>query len=291
MNKIIVLFVFCLHFAFAGNAQKYVLNSAWRDSTIRIDGNPADWEQPFPYFDSKSKLQYSVVNDAQYIYISIKTNDPKAQMKIMRAGMDISFDVTGKKKEVCTIHYPLKSNPKLDINQNPDEIDQQIIEKPDVRKMQLDWSVATREIHTQGFKGIPATVTEADSGKYGLSAAISWDRSDAMTFEIRVPFSAFFKDVLTAADTLKPITVNIKAFAMDLPLMPASPTNMNADVTGSAMGNGMNNSGINNGMPNTMGNNARPQTSSPQPSVAIPKSAADMGLPLVVSMRLKLAFR
>ena len=292
MNKITVLFILSLIIASAGNAQKYVLNSAWRDSTIKIDGNLADWDQPFPYFDSKAKLQYSVVNDAQYIYISIKTSDPKAQMKIMRAGMDISFDVTGKKKEVCTIHYPLKSNPKLDINQNPDEIDQQIIEKPDVRKMQLDWSVATRDIHTQGFKGIPATVTEADSGKYGISAAISWDRSDAMTYEIRVPFSAFYKEALTAADTLKPITVNIKAYAMDLPLMPANPNNnMNADVTGSANGNGMNTSGMNNGMPNTMGNNARPQTSSPQPSVAIPKSAADMGLPLVVSMKLKLAFR
>jgi hypothetical protein len=291
MNKRIVLLALCIIIASVGSAQKYVLNSAWRDSIIVIDGNPTDWEQPFPYFDSKAKLQYSVVNDAQYVYISIKTNDPKAQMKIMRAGMDITFDVTGKKKEVSTIHYPLKSNPKLDITQNPDELDQQTVEKPDIRKMQLEWSMSTRDIHTQGFKGIPTVVTEADSGKYGIRAAINWDRGDAMTFEIRVPFSAFFKEALTAADTLKPITVTIKANAMDLPLIPTTAANSNTDVTGSAMGNGMNNAGMNNGMPNTMGNNTRPQTSSPQPSMAIPKTVADMGVPLVVSMRLKLAFR
>ena len=68
-------------------AQKMVLNSMWRDSVISIDGSLADWDQPFRYFDSKSKLQYSIVNDDKYIYISVKTNDDKAMMKVMRAGM------------------------------------------------------------------------------------------------------------------------------------------------------------------------------------------------------------
>ena len=289
MNKRIFLLSLLILLITLTNAQKYVLNSVWRDSTIIIDGSATDWEQPFPYFDSKSRLQYSVVNDAKYIYISIKTSDPKAQMKIMRAGMDLSFDVTGKKKEIATIHYPLKSNPKLDMAPNPDEVDQQTIEKPDVKKMQLDWAMADRSIHTQGLKGIPAALTDADTVKYGVYAAISWDRSETMTYEIRIPFSAFFKDALTAPDTLRLISIGIKANAMDLPLIAtAAPTNANADVTA---GNGMNTSGLNNGMPNTMGNNSRPQTSSPQPSMAIPRAVADMGLPLMISAKLKLAFR
>jgi hypothetical protein len=293
MNNKIVLFALLL-IASLGHAQKFILSSDWRDSVITIDGSPIDWDQPFRYFDSKSKLQYSVVNDAKYIYVSIKTNDPKAQMKIMRAGMDVSFDAGGKKKDIGTVHFPIKTNPKLDVNSDPADMEQQVVEKPDVVKMKADWSISSRDIHTQGFKNLPAVITEADSGKYGIEAAISWDRSESMTYELRLPFSAFYKDELTGADTVHPITISIKAYAMDLPLIPS---NAAADVTQSA-GSGpggagaMSNSNVGaNGMPNTMGNTGRPQTSSPQPTMAIPKALADMGMPLIVTMKIKLVYR
>jgi len=295
MNKRIVLLTLLYLFTISiCHAQKFVLNSDWRDSVIVIDGSPMDWDQPFRYFDSKTKLQYSVVNDDKYIYVSVKTNDPKAQMKVMRAGMDVTFDVTGKKKDQATVHFPLKTNPKLDMNPDPMETDQQIVEKPDVKKMKLDWDESTKEVRTQGLKNVPASFTVADSSKYGIAVAINWDRYDAMTYELKVPFSAFYKDALTASDTLKPITIGIKAYAMDIPMVP---TNAAADVTGApggAMGsNGPNNNGMSGpgGMPNTMGNNTRPQTSSPQPTLAIPKNVADMGIPLIVTMKIKLAFR
>ena len=293
MNNRIVLFALLLTTSL-GHAQKFILSSDWRDSVITIDGSAVDWEQPFRYFDSKSKLQYSVVNDAKYIYVSIKTNDPKAQMKIMRAGMDVWFDVTGKKKDIGTIHFPLKTNPKLDINPDPADMDQQVVEKPDVAKLKLEWSSTVKDIHTQGFKNLPAVIADGDSGKHGVEAAVSWDRSEEMTYELKLPFSAFYKDELTGADTVHPITIGIKAYAMDLPLIPS---NAAADVNQSA-GSGpggagaMSNSNVGaNGMPNTMGNNTRPQTSNPQPTMAIPRAIADMGMPLVVTMKIRLAYR
>jgi hypothetical protein len=290
MNNRIAILSMMIMISAMGHAQKFLLSSIWRDSVITVDGSPADWDQPFRYFDSKSKLQYAVVNDAKNIYVSVKTNDPKAQMKIMRAGMDVYFDVRGKKKEIATVHFPLKSDPKLDMNPDPADMEQQVVEKPDVRKMKLDWSTSNKDIHTQGFKSIPADITQADSDKYGIHVAIDWNNNDEMTYELKVPFSAFYKDQITAEDTIKPITIGIKAYAMDLPMIPSNP---NADVTGGAGNNGMGNNGMNtgNGMPNTMANQGRPQTSSPQPSMAIPKAVADMGLPLVVTMKIKLAYR
>lgn len=297
MNKALTILILSMILIGSTYAQKYVLNSVWRDSSILIDGNPSDWELPYPYFDSKSKLQYSVVNDAKYIYVSIRTTDEKAQMKIMRAGMDVWFDITGKKKQVATVRFPLKTDTKLDMTPNPDDMEQQIIERPDVRKMKADWSAAAKDIHTQGFKDIPASIAQADSSKYGIQADINWDRSDVMTYELKVPFSAFYKDVLTASDTFHPITIGFKVYAMDLPLIA---TNPGADVTGgpasaaSTMSNGGPNgmnTGLNASMPNSMANNSRPQTSSPQPMMAIPKSVADMGTPLMVSMKLKLSYR
>jgi hypothetical protein len=292
MNKRIALSaLLSLTIISAGHAQKMVLNSLWRDSVIVIDGSPADWDQPFRYFDSKSKLQYSIVNDDRYIYVSVRTNDDKAQMKIMRAGMDVWFDVTGRKKDIATVHFPIKTDPKLDMTNDPMAPDQQVVEKPDVKKMKLDWNESNKEVRTQGFKNVPARFTEADSGKYGIQVAINWDKYDAMTYELRVPFSAFYKDSLAASDTLHPITIGIRANAMDLPMIPSA---TGADVTGPAGGgmNSMTNGNIGpGGMPSTMNNNTRPQTSSPQPSLAIPPGVAQMGIALVVTMKIKLAYR
>lgn len=270
-------------------AQKFILNSVWRDSVIVIDGNPSDWDQPFPYFDSKSKLQYSVVNDAKYLYISVKTNDDKAQMKIMRAGMDVSIDVAGKKKEVAVVHFPLKTNSKLDITNDPNDGDQQVVEKPDVKKMRMDWAESNKEVKTQGLKNVPASFSAADSGVHGIEVAINWERDNTMTYELKVPFSAFYKDVIDASDAVKPITITVKANAMDLPLIP---TNANQDLTGITGQNGTGGmSNTTNGLPNTTTQQGRPQTSTPQPSMVIPKSVADMGLSLIVPMKMKLAFR
>ena len=286
MNKRISLFALLVLTTLSiSYAQKMVLNSLWRDSVITVDGNLADWDQPFRYFDSKTKLQYSIVNDDKYIYVSVKTNDDKAMMKIMRAGMDVWFDVTGRKKDIATVHFPLKTDPKLDMINDPMAPDQQIVERPDVKKLKMDWNEAIREVHTQGFRNVPLKFIENDSIRYPIEVAVSWDRYDALTF------SALYKDSLVAADTLHPITVGIKANAMDLPMIP---TNAAADVTGPAGGGGMNS--LNNttspgGLPNTMNNTQRPQTSSPQPTLAIPRGVAEMGIALVVVIRIKLAHR
>lgn len=296
MKKTITLLALTAILFDSARAQKFILNALWRDSVIVIDGDASDWSLPFPYFDSKSKLQYCIINDAKYIYLSVRTSDPKAQMKIMRAGMDVSFDAAGKKKEIGTVHFPLASNPKLDANPDITEVDQQVVEKPDVKKLKMDWSTAPRVIHTQGLKNIPAVIPESDSAKYGLWAEINWDRDDVMTYELRLPFSAFYHDLGSASDASHPIAITIKAQGMDLPMIP---TNTAADVSGMAGtgGGGMNNSmngqgqGMNGAMPNSMNNNSRPQTSSPQPTMAIPRQVVDMGLPLIVSIKVKLAFR
>jgi hypothetical protein len=282
----VIFTVLVLFYLMEARAQKFILNSYWRDSTITIDGNADDWAQPFPYFDSKTRLQYSVVNDDKYIYISVRTNDDKAQMKIMRAGMDVWFDVNGKKKEVATVHFPLKNNTKLDITNDPNEPDQQIIERPDVKKMKMEWAESLRELHTQGMKVAPENYMMTDSGRHEIEAALSWDRDNTLTYELKVPFSAFYKDAITAADAAKPITIGIKAYAMDLPLIPTNASTDMTGITSSPNPNGMNA----NGLPNTV-NSGRPQTSMPSPSMAIPKSVADMGVSLVVTMKIKLAFR
>lgn len=285
-----VIFLLLCSGALVAQRNSFILQSVWCDSLINIDGSPEDWDQPFRYFDSKSKIQYSVVNDARFLYLSVRTTDDKAQMKILRAGMEVSIDASGKKKEMATIMFPLKSNAKLETFPDPEDPDKQKIEHPDIKKLKVDWVMSSHEARSNGLKSVPLNIGVPDSNnKYGVQAAINWDRSDVLTYELKVPFSLFYKETIAAADTMKPVSITVRVHGMDLPMIPTATAGGGTDITGPA--GGVTAGNMNSGIPGQMNNNSRPQTSSPQPAMVIPPAVADMGLPLVVQMKMRLSFR
>jgi hypothetical protein len=214
-QKVTLVLVFII-IAMASEAQKNVLGALWKDSAVTIDGNPVDWDQPFRYYDSKAKIQYSVVNDTHDLYICLKTMDDKAQMKMLRPGMEVSVDPSGKKKETCAIRYPLPNDTKLEWVQDGNEPEQQHLERPDLKRLKLDYSVADKKMKLTGFKNIPGDIMSVEN-KYGIQVAIGWDKDDVLTYEIKIPFSTFYKESLSAVDTLKPIIIGVKINGFDVP--------------------------------------------------------------------------
>ena len=178
------------------------------------------------------------------------------------------------------IYFPVKSDDKLDVSPDPNEPERNIVERPDIKKLKLTYTTSSQEVRTQGLKGVPAGMMPADSGKYGIRIAMNWDKEDMLTYEIRIPFGLFYRERLNPEDTLKPIGLGVKIEAMVLPMMTGAST---TDVTGS---------GGNPTMNRSMNSAARPGSSpGPQPSMSLPQNIADMGQPLQMYMRLKLAYR
>lgn len=227
-------------------AQKNTMTSLWRDSAIVIDGSPTDWEPVFRYYDSKSKLQYSVVNDSQYVYVCLKTTDEQAQMKIMRAGMSVWFDTTGKKKEVSGVHFPLKGEAKLEMHEEGDQETHRIRrERPDVKKMKRDFGMMMKEMRPEGLRGMPNDFTPIVI-KNGLELAINWDKNDIFTYELKMPLALFYKEQLTPKDTLKPISLIVKVNAMEIPQLGSGSAMTDPGVTGAGgMGGGVGQNGMN----------------------------------------------
>ncbi|MCW3124941.1 MAG: hypothetical protein JWO03_599 [Bacteroidetes bacterium] len=273
MHNKLPLFTLLLLVALAGHAQKNVLNAVWRDSTIVINGNPNDWDQPFRYYDSKAKIQYSVVNDASNLYISLKTMDDKAQMKILRTGMEVWLDTSGKKKEITVVRYPLPGDTKLEWIQDPSEPERSQLERPDLKRMKMDYALSEKRMKLTGFKNIPTTVMPVENS-YGIEVAIGWDKDDVFTYELKLPFSTFYKEKLVAADTLKPLTIGVKVGSFDVPQQIS-----NGSVTDpSASNTGLRNQGY---------GNQQAQGSQDMPMGKI----NDMALSLFVQMRMKLAYK
>ncbi len=70
---------------------------------------------PFSYFDEgsltqkdqKSGLEYSVINDDQYLFINLKTRHPRTINKIITSGLKLSFSPDNQKKNAYALSFPL----------------------------------------------------------------------------------------------------------------------------------------------------------------------------------------
>jgi hypothetical protein len=76
-------------------------------STWRIVGNIADYQSSEYEYFNKEKVGVEFSNDADNLYVTVKTIDHDTQMKIMHSGMTIWFDSTGGTEKIFGIHYPL----------------------------------------------------------------------------------------------------------------------------------------------------------------------------------------
>jgi hypothetical protein len=73
------------------------------------------WNAPFSYVDEvkpdqqdqKSRLKYGIINDDQYVYITLKTKDPTTIQNILGSGLKISFSPEGQKKEGYYLLFPV----------------------------------------------------------------------------------------------------------------------------------------------------------------------------------------
>src|SRR6267154_5604685 len=86
------------------------LPGVWQAEPITIDGNNKDWPSPYPEYDQKAMLGYAVSNDKNNLYITVETGDPATQLKILREGLTVWIDKTGKQEQVTAINYPLPNH-------------------------------------------------------------------------------------------------------------------------------------------------------------------------------------
>ncbi|SFC76790.1 hypothetical protein SAMN05421780_109142 [Flexibacter flexilis DSM 6793] len=94
-------FLACLPSAFS---QK-TINAAY--GTKQVDGIVTDWSVPLNYYDSDAHLQYSVANDADWLYICARLNEATYQSKVIDGGLTLYLDTTGKKKQTIAIFCPI----------------------------------------------------------------------------------------------------------------------------------------------------------------------------------------
>src|SRR5215469_7031658 len=76
---------------------------------ITVDGSLKEWGDSLRYYNEDKKIYYSLANTKDTLYMAIRINDRSEQTRILHAGLTLSIDPKGRKKETFTITFPLST--------------------------------------------------------------------------------------------------------------------------------------------------------------------------------------
>jgi len=85
-------------------SKRQVIDSHWRDRDVAIDGDNGEWPGPLVAVEENHPLLTAAMNDGQYLYLVLSTNDATLRRQIFRQGLIVWFDPSGGDKK----HFGLK---------------------------------------------------------------------------------------------------------------------------------------------------------------------------------------
>lgn len=89
-----------------GCGSKLKLNSDYRQSEIKVDGNQSDWRGSLTFIEDKN-TSIGVSNDQDFLYIAFASGDPVQQRQFMMRGLIVWFDAEGGDKKTVGIRFPI----------------------------------------------------------------------------------------------------------------------------------------------------------------------------------------
>jgi uncharacterized membrane protein YgcG len=169
-------------------------------ANITIDGDPKEWGDSLPYYNKDKQINYALANDQDNIYMAIRINDRSQQIRVLRAGLTLSIDTKGRKKETFSITFPVGdqsiSDQLQEANdlQGSNDVTQQ--DRDDLAKARL---TKLREIRVVGFKDIEGEMITT-SNTYGIKTAIDYDKDGNLVYEAAIPLKFFHADDLSKSE-------------------------------------------------------------------------------------------
>ena len=202
----------------------------FQDKAVKADGNPAEWKIPLRFYDSQSKLSYTVSNDLENLYICMRITDDAGQMKVMRAGMQVWIDTSGKNNEDVGILFPQRSHdPGPDNSGGPPSAarsgghgtGRSADLKANNGAVRSKFLRDYKEMMLTGFHS-PIRGSVPLENDFGIKLGINWDAnkfdsSYIMVYEAVIPFSTFYKNRLSLSDSTKRFGISFVVNALPAP--------------------------------------------------------------------------
>lgn len=161
---------------------------SWQQRPIVIDGSDSDWTRPLLFSDRKEKLNYTVSNDKDNLYILVSTHSMQEQQKIIQGGMTIWINNQGEKDEAASIGigFPLDSRKNRERNLMAEARPDRYKDKP----ITLD---DLNEYSLYGFRnGAIENYQYGQTNDEGVQVRIDYNRNGDLNYEASVPLSTIY---------------------------------------------------------------------------------------------------
>jgi hypothetical protein len=245
MKKIVpLLFVMYL---FISCTNRLINSSDWQSKKFSVDGIIPEKSDPLRFYDEKTRINYTISNDRQNLYLCCSIYDEFMQAKILRSGLEFGIDTLGKKSFPVSIKYPFgnKVDPEPVKNGNP-QTKADINERMNPSSFKLKLVAEARELRLVGFKPpLGSIISLSGPDNNGITAAINFDKMGIMFYKAVIPFSTFYKNELTPADSNTIFNYRIKIDP--LPKSNGSGSNSSGMHGGGMHGGGMGSGGMRGG--------------------------------------------
>ena len=158
---------------------------------VTIDGDLNEWGDSLRYYNEDQKLYYTLANDKDYLYMAIRINDRSEQRRILGAGLTLSIDTKGKKKESFSVTFPIGGKPDLAPDDDTQSLDGSKPNTVDNHEEKMKANLTKlRQIKVTGFKDVESELITT-SNTYGFKAAIDFDKDGNLIYETAIPLSLF----------------------------------------------------------------------------------------------------
>ena len=243
-----VLLICCLFFSCSHKVYDAL---DWQVNKVTADGKISEWSNPLRFYDAKSKINYTISNDKQNLYVCMKISDETAQIKILQGGMELKIDTTGKKVFPIEFKYPLENHQmpqhKKGESKNGSNSENNHTENPGRSSLKLKLVSQATDVQLIGFKPPLGGILPLYNTSSGISSAINIDSTGIMYYEAIIPFNTFYKSELNPSDTNRIFNYEIIVNALPAPPMREGGGG-GMGCGGRGMGGGMRGGGMGGGM-------------------------------------------
>jgi hypothetical protein len=184
---------------FTANAQKLPnvqLASMRAPSSIKMDGKAAEWDYQFQAYNNATNVFYTLSNDDNNLYLTVRATDQSVINKILRGGITFTINAAGKKtdKGGAGITYPIFGTDRPRVALKAPEIipgDAISIKRADsfmyANNALLD--AKSKNIITKGIPGVDSVISVYNED--GIKAVEAFDNKMVYTCEFAVSLKHF----------------------------------------------------------------------------------------------------
>jgi len=162
---------------------------------VKVDGDIKEWGDSLRYYNEERRLNYTLANDKENIYMAIRFSDRTEQLRVLNAGLTFGIDPKGKKKETFALNYPAPiagETPHLPMHKpgDDDKSGDNKITQADRDELVRERLTKLRNIKVVGFKDIEGDMITT-TNTYGIKAAVNYDADGYLVYEISIPLKFF----------------------------------------------------------------------------------------------------